>query len=183
MKKFTCFLIALLGGFLSLQAQTFSVKGNVTDENDMPLLGVNVLVKDQTRGTVTDFDGNFTLDNVSAGDVLQFSYVGFQSKEVVIVDDAFLDVVLVTDSESLAEVVVIGYGTQQKKDITGSVSVVSEDVIEELNPIKVEQALQGTAAGVNVLPASGSPGAGISINIRGIASNSVNAPLVLIDGY
>ncbi|MGB7785739.1 MAG: TonB-dependent receptor [Salinimicrobium sp.] len=183
MKKFTCFLIALLGGFLSMQAQTFSVQGNVTDENDMPLLGVNVLVKNQTRGTVTDFDGNFKLDNVSAGDVIQFSYVGFQSQEIVLVDDSFLDVVMVTDSESLAEVVVIGYGTQQRKDITGSVSVVSEDVIEELNPIKVEQALQGTAAGVNVLPASGSPGAGISINIRGIASNTVNAPLVLIDGY
>lgn len=183
MKKLTCILIALMGGFLSVYAQTFSVSGNVTDENDMPLLGVNVLVKDQTRGTVTDFDGNFTIDNVSPGDILQFSYVGFLSEELVIVDDTFLDVVMVTDSESLAEVVVIGYGTQQRKNITGAVSVVSEDVIEELNPIKVEQALQGTAAGVNVLPASGSPGAGISINIRGIASNTVNAPLVLIDGY
>ena len=183
MKKFTCFLIALLGGFLSLQAQTFSVQGNVTDENDMPLLGVNVLVKDQTRGTVTDFDGNFQLDDVSAGDVIQFSYVGFQSQEIVLADDTFLDVVMVTDSESLAEVVVIGYGTQQRKDITGSVSVVSEDVIEELNPIKLEQALQGTAAGVNVLPSSGAPGAGININIRGVASNSVNQPLTIIDGY
>lgn len=183
MKKFTCFLIALLGGFLSVQAQTFSIQGNVTDENDMPLIGVNVLVKDQTRGTVTDFDGNFTIEEVSPGDILQFSYVGFQSQEIQITNDTFLDVTLVTDSESLAEVVVIGYGTQQRKDITGAVSVVSEDVIEELNPIKVEQALQGTAPGVNVLPSSGSPGAGISINIRGVASNTVNEPLVLIDGY
>ncbi|SDK74468.1 TonB-linked outer membrane protein, SusC/RagA family [Salinimicrobium catena] len=183
MKKFTCILIALVGGFLSVHAQTFSVKGNVTDEDNMPLLGVNVLVKDQTRGTVTDFDGNFTLDDLSVGDVLQFSYVGFEPKEVTVLNDAFLNVVLQTDSESLAEVVVIGYGTQQRKDITGSVSLVSEDVIEELNPIKLENALQGTAAGVNVLPSSGAPGAGISINIRGIASNTVNQPLVLIDGY
>lgn len=183
MKKFTCILIALLGGFLSLHAQTFSVQGNVTDENEMPLLGVNVLVMDQSRGTVTDFDGNFTLENVSAGDVIQFSYIGFQSRDIVIVDDAFLDVIMQTDSESLAEIVVIGYGTQQRKNITGSVSVVSEQVIEELNPIKVEQALQGTAAGVNVLPTSGAPGADISINIRGLASNSNNAPLVIIDGY
>lgn len=183
MKKFTCFLIVLLGGFLSMQAQTFTIQGNVTDENDMPLLGVNVLVKDQTRGTVTDFDGNFTLDNVSVGDVIRFSYVGFVTRDIVIADDAFLDVVLQTDSESLAEVVVIGYGTQQKKNVTGAVSTVSEEVIQELNPIKVETALQGTAAGVNVLPASGSPGAGISINIRGLASNSNNGPLVIIDGY
>ncbi|MFD0977128.1 SusC/RagA family TonB-linked outer membrane protein [Salinimicrobium gaetbulicola] len=182
MKKFKCLLIALFGGFLSLHAQTISVEGNVTDESSMPLLGVNVLVKDQAKGTVTDFDGNFSLE-VSAGDVLQFSYVGFEPREIVVKDNTFLNVVLQTDSESLAEVVVIGYGTQQRKDITGSVSVVSEDVFEELNPIKVEQALQGTAAGVNVLPSSGSPGAGISINIRGIASNSVNEPLVLIDGY
>ena len=183
MKRFTCILIALMGGFLSMHAQTFSVNGNVTDEDNMPLPGVNVLVKDQTRGTVTDFDGNFTLDNLSAGDVIQFSYVGFQTQELIVTDDAFLNVVLQTDPESLAEVVVIGYGTQQRKDITGSVSLVSEEVIEELNPIKLENALQGTAAGVNVLPSSGAPGAGISINIRGIASNTVNQPLVLIDGY
>lgn len=183
MKKFTCFLIALLGGFISLHAQTFSVEGNVTDENGMPLLGVNVLVMDETRGTVTDFDGNFTLDDVSIGDVIRFSYVGFLSRDLVIADDAFLDVVMQTDSESLAEVVVIGYGTQQRKNVTGAVSVVSEQVIEELNPIKIEQALQGTAAGVNVLPTSGAPGADISINIRGLASNTNNAPLVIIDGY
>ena len=182
MKKFTCLLIALFGVFLSLHSQTLSVEGNVTDENNMPLLGVNVLVKDQAKGTVTDFDGNFSLE-VAAGDVLQFSYVGFEPLEIVVKDNSFLNVVLVTDSEALAEVVVIGYGTQKRKDITGSVSLVSEDVINELNPIKVEQALQGTAAGVNVLPSSGAPGAGININIRGVASNSVNDPLVLIDGY
>lgn len=183
MKRFTCFLVALLGGFLSLQAQTFSVKGNVTDEDGMPLLGVNVLVKGEARGTVTDFDGNFVLEDVSPGDILQFSYMGFQPREVAVVDEEFMNVVLKTDPQALSEVVVIGYGTQQKKNITGAVSLVSEDVIEELNPIKVEQALQGTAAGVNILPASGSPGAPISINIRGLASNSNNQPLVLIDGY
>jgi TonB-dependent starch-binding outer membrane protein SusC len=90
---------------------------------------------------------------------------------------------LQTDSESLDEVVVIGYGTQQRRDVTGAVSVVSSKTIDDLRPIKIEQALQGTAAGVNVLPSSGAPGAGININIRGIASNSVNGPLVLIDGY
>ncbi|MEP6261427.1 MAG: TonB-dependent receptor [Gillisia sp.] len=183
MKKFTCILIALFGGILSMHSQTFSVEGNVTDENNMPLFGVNVLVKNETRGTVTDFDGNFSLPNVSAGEVLQFSYVGFVSQEITLTGSNFLQVTLQTDSQSLEEVVVIGYGTQQRRDITGAVSVVSGKTIEELNPIKIEQALQGTAAGVNVLPSSGAPGAGININIRGIASNSVNGPLVLIDGY
>lgn len=183
MRKFTCLIIALIGGILSMHSQSISVEGNVTDENNMPLLGVNVLVKNESRGTTTDFDGNFTLENVAPGDVLQFSYVGFFPQEIQVTDGSFLQVVLQTDSESLDEVVVIGYGTQQRRDITGAVSVVSNKTIEELNPIKLEQALQGTAAGVNVLPSSGAPGAGININIRGIASNSVNGPLVLIDGY
>lgn len=183
MKNFTCLVIVLFLGFFSLHAQTFSVQGNVSDEEGFPLMGVNVLIQGENRGAVTDFDGNFTLSNVSEGTVLEFSYIGFVPQEVVVRDDSFLDITLITDAESLAEVVVIGYGTQQRKDITGAVSVISEDVIEELNPIKIEQALQGTAPGVNVLPTSGSPGADISINIRGLASNSNNEPLVIIDGY
>ncbi len=183
MRKFTCLLIVFLSGFFAGHAQTFSVSGNVTDENNMPLLGVNVIVKGESRGTTTDFDGNYTIEDISAGDILQFSYVGFQTQEITVTNQQTINVVLQTDSEALEEVVVIGYGTQQRKDITGAVSVVSNETIDELQPIKVEQALQGTAAGVNVTPSSGAPGAGININIRGIASNSVNGPLVLIDGY
>lgn len=181
MKKFTCFIIALFG-FISMHSQSSEMQGNVTDENNVPLFGVNVLVKNESRGTTTDFDGNFNL-NVSMGEVVQFSYVGFITQEVTITNQNFLQIRLQADSESLEEVVVIGYGTQQRRDITGAVAVVSSQTIEELNPIKIEQALQGTAAGVNVLPSSGAPGAGININIRGVASNSVNNPLVLIDGY
>lgn len=182
MKKFTCLIILLFGGFLSLHAQTFSLEGNVTDENNVPLLGVNVLVKGEERGTTTDFDGNFVIEDVSPGDVLVFSYLGFLPREIEVTEDTFLNVMLQADTKTLDEVVVIGYGTQQRKNITGAVSVVSGETIEELNPIKLEQALQGTVAGVNVVPTSGAPGAGININIRGIASNSVNGPLVLIDG-
>ncbi|MCF4100797.1 TonB-dependent receptor [Gillisia sp. M10.2A] len=181
--RFTSFLIVLLGGVFSMCSQSFSVEGNVVDENNIPLLGVNVLVKGEARGTTTDFDGNFLIDNVSANDILQFTYVGFLTKEVQVGNQRTISVQLETDSQSLDEVIVIGYGTQQRKDITGAVSIVSENTIKELNPIKLEQALQGTAAGVNVTPSSGAPGAGININIRGIASNSVNGPLVLIDGY
>ena len=183
MRKFTCLLIVFLSGFFGAYAQSFSVSGNVTDENNLPLLGVNVIVKGESRGTTTDFDGNYTIEDLSSGDVLQFSYVGFLPQEITVTNQETIDVQLKTDSEALEEVVVIGYGTQQKKDVTGAVSVVSNQTIDELQPIKVEQALQGTAAGVNVTPTSGAPGAGININIRGVASNSVNGPLVLIDGY
>lgn len=183
MKKFTCIIIALLGGIFSMQSQSFSVQGNVTDENNIPLLGVNVLIKNESRGTTTDFDGNFTLNNITPGTVLQFSYLGFITQEVEVTSDEFLNIQLVTDSEALEEVVVIGYGTQQRRDITGAVSSVSAETIDDLNPIRLEQALQGTAAGVSVTPTSGAPGAGLSITIRGVASNSVNGPLVIIDGY
>ncbi|MGY5850039.1 SusC/RagA family TonB-linked outer membrane protein [Salegentibacter sp. F14] len=183
MKKFLCSILLLFGGFFSMQAQTFSVEGNVTDESGMPLLGVNVLVKGESRGTTTDFDGNFSISGVSEENVLVLSYVGFETLEVPITGDSFLNIVLKSDSAALEEVVVIGYGTQQRKDVTGAVSVVSGETIEEMKPVRLEQALQGTAAGVNVTPSSGAPGAGININIRGVASNSVNGPLVLIDGY
>ncbi len=178
-------LILFCIGTFSLQAQNFSVSGTV-DEADtgLPLPGVNIILKNTTNGVVTDFDGNYTINNITAGDVLVFSYVGFLPQEITVGENQTeINVSLKTDSAALEEVVVIGYGTQQKKDITGAVSVVSNETIEQLNPIKVEQALQGTAAGVNVTPSSGAPGAGININIRGIASNSENGPLVLIDGY
>ncbi|HSM62555.1 MAG TPA: TonB-dependent receptor plug domain-containing protein, partial [Gillisia sp.] len=183
MKRFTCLLIFLFGGIISMYSQSIAVQGTVTDENNIPLLGVNVLVKNESRGTTTDFDGNFSVENLKAGDVLQFSYIGFLPQEVRISNNETLSITMKADADSLDEVVVIGYGTQQRKDITGAVSVVSSKTIEELNPIKLEQALQGTAAGVNVTPSSGAPGAGLNITIRGVASNSVNGPLVLIDGY
>jgi TonB-linked SusC/RagA family outer membrane protein len=177
-------LILFCIGTFSLQAQT-SISGTVVEaDTELPLPGVNIIVKNTSNGVVTDFDGNYIIDDVSVGDVLVYSYVGFLPQEITIQENQeVIDVSLEPDSEALEEVVVIGYGTQKRKDITGAVSVVSNETIEELNPIKVEQALQGTAAGVNVTSTSGAPGAGININIRGIASNSVNGPLVLIDGY
>ncbi len=181
----TLVLILFCIGTFSLQAQTFSVSGTIVEaESGIPLPGVNIIVKNTSNGVVTDFDGNYTIDNVSAGDVLVYSYLGFLSQEITVEEgQEMIDISLQNDQEALDEVVVIGYGTQQRKDVTGAVSLVSNETIEELNPIKIEQALQGTAAGVNVTPSSGAPGAGININIRGIASNSENGPLVLIDGY
>ncbi|MGY5846016.1 SusC/RagA family TonB-linked outer membrane protein [Salegentibacter sp. HM20] len=181
----TLMLILFCIGSFSLQAQTFSVSGTVDEAaTGLPLPGVNIIVKNTSKGVVTDFDGNYTIDNVAAGEVLVFSYLGFLPQEVQVTPgQSVINISLQEDSEALGEVVVIGYGTQQRRDITGAVSVVDNKTIEELNPIKIEQALQGTAPGVNVTPSSGAPGAGINVNIRGIASNSVNGPLILIDGY
>jgi len=182
MKKFTCLLILFLSGFLGASAQSFSVSGTITDENKMPLLGVNVIVKNESRGTTTDFDGNYTVQDLASGDVLQFSYLGFQTQEVTINNQQRIDIVLLEDSEALNEVVVIGYGTQSRKEITGAVSVVGSETIEDLNPARVEQALQGRVAGVNITSTSGSPGSASTINIRGISTNGDNRPLILVDG-
>ena len=175
-------MIVFLSGFFGAYAQSFSVSGTIIDENKMPLLGVNVIVKNESRGTTTDFDGNYTVQNISSGDVLQFSYLGFQTQEITVNDQQTINVTLQTDSEALNEVVVIGYGTQSRKEITGAVSVVGSETIEDLNPARVEQALQGRVAGVNITSTSGSPGSASTINIRGISTNGDNRPLILVDG-
>jgi len=182
MKRLTCLLIVLLGGIFSMYSQSISIQGNITDENNIPLLGVTILVKNESRGTTTDFDGNFVIEDINTGDVLQFSFVGFLTREITITNQKTLSVQLQNDSQSLDEVLVIGYGTQTKKEITGAVSVVSSKTIEELNPVRVEQALQGRVAGVNITSQSGSPGSSATINIRGISTNGDNQPLILVDG-
>jgi TonB-linked SusC/RagA family outer membrane protein len=168
---------------LTLSAQTVTVKGTVTEASTgLPLPGVNVIIKNTTQGASTDFDGNFTINDVSLNSVLVVSYLGFQTQEITIVNDQPLQIALVEDAEALNEVVVIGYGTQTKKEITGAVSVVSSETIEELKPTRVEQALQGQVAGVNITSTSGSPGSALTINIRGVSTNGDNRPLILVDG-
>ncbi|MFS4457334.1 SusC/RagA family TonB-linked outer membrane protein [Maribacter sp. 2304DJ31-5] len=164
-------------------AQSFSISGTVYDQSlNEPLPGVNVILKNTTNGTTTDFDGNFTLDNVSEGDVLVFSYISFQTQEVTISNQDAITIYLQEDVSTLDEVVVVGYGTQSKKEITGAVAVVGSETIEELNPTRIEQALQGQVAGVNITAESGSPGSGSNIRIRGISTNGENRPLILVDG-
>jgi len=166
-----------------LFAQQFTVTGSVYDANINDVLpGVNVFVKNTNNGTSTDFDGNFSLSNVSVGDVLVFSYISFTTKEIVVTNQEILKVYLQEDVSALDEVVVIGYGTQTKKEITGAVAVVGAETIEELNPTRIEQALQGQVAGVNITAESGSPGSGSNIRIRGISTNGDNRPLILVDG-
>jgi TonB-linked SusC/RagA family outer membrane protein len=167
----------------AVSAQNVNVTGTVTEASTgLPLPGVNVVIKNTTKGASTDFDGNFRIDDVSLNSILVVSYIGFQTKEIKIINDAPLSIMLEEDAEALNEVVVIGYGTQTKKEITGAVSVVSSETIEELKPTRVEQALQGQVAGVNITSTSGAPGAPLTINIRGISTNGDNRPLILVDG-
>ena len=164
-------------------AQNVEVSGQVNEAaTGLPIPGVNVAVKNSTLGTITDIDGNYTL-TVPSGSTLVFSYIGFDNFEKVVTSNENLTVALKENAKTLDEVVVIGYGTQRKKEVTGAVSTVSAQTLEKLRPVKIEQALQGTVSGVNVTSTSGSPGAGLTISIRGIGTNGNNNPIAIIDGY
>lgn len=165
-------------------AQESSISGTITEKGTgLPILGVSVIIKNSSKGVVSDFDGNYTINNVPKNAILQFSYLGYITQEIEITNQQTLNVVLLEDVSKLDEVVVIGYGGQKKKDITGAVSIVSSETIEELRPVDAAQALQGTSAGVSVTAPSGSPGGQFNITIRGVNSNGDNGPLVIIDGY
>lgn len=171
-------IIFLLSSLAMVKAQ--SVSGTVMAEGS-PLPGASLLIKGTTQGTTTDIDGRFSI-NASPTSTLVFSYVGYQSQEILVGNQSEINVVLSTSNE-LEEVVVIGYGTQKKSDLTGSVSSVSSKQINQVPNSRVDQALQGRAAGVQVTQTSGAPGAGTSIRVRG--GNSItgsNEPLWVIDG-
>ena len=181
MKKIFYSALLTLAFALTATAQNKTVSGTVKSSADgLPLIGVNVIVKDTSTGAVSDFDGNFTITNVQPNATLVFTYIGFETKELLA--SANMNVSLNEDNETLDEIVVIGYGTQKKKEVTGAVTVLGSKAIERLNPVRVEQALQGQVAGVNVTSGSGSPGAGSNIRIRGVSTNGDSAPLILVDG-
>ncbi len=188
MQRFLLF-IALSAASLGLTAQTFAATGTITDaDNGDPLIGASVIVVGDAgaggvQGTVTELDGTFAIQEVTAGTQLRISYTGYQTTTVTVEDATPLTIRLGGDIQALDEVVVIGYGTQQKRNVTGAVSTVDSETITDLRPTKIEQALQGTVAGVNVTTQSGAPGAGLNIRIRGVSTNGQNAPLVIIDGY
>ena len=166
-------------------AQGYDVGGVVKETGSgLPIPGVNVQVKNSTIGTATDMDGRFSLKGVTSGATLIFSYLGYKNLEYKVVsNNSVLSISLQEDSKVLDEVVVIGYGSQKKREVTGAVSVVDSKTLEALKPVKIEQALQGTVSGVNVTTTSGAPGAALDIRIRGIATNGENRPTTIIDGY
>ncbi len=171
-------LIIGLGSLL--QAQT-TMTGKVVDQNNEPILGVTVSVKDTNRGTQTDFDGNYSI-SVEQGETLVFSYVGFKTQEVLYSNQSTIDVTLPPDIDSLDEVVVIGYGERDRKDLIGAVSTVQAEGIAEQPISSFQEALSGQVSGVQ-LRGNGAPGSAPEVLIRGIAStNANNAPLYVVDG-
>lgn len=166
-------------------AQSFDIGGTVTEKSSgLSIPGVNVQIKNTNKGVSTDFDGKFSLKGISSGSVVVFTFIGYKTFEYkVTASNNSLNISMQDDAKALDEVVVIGYGSQKRREITGAVSVVDSKTLEILKPVKIEQALQGTVSGVNVTTQSGSPGAALDIRIRGIATNGENRPTTIIDGY
>ena len=168
---------------LTMFAQELTVRGSVKDMKGEPLIGVTVRIEGTTIGTITDMDGVFTLSNVPGDTTLEISYVGMKTQRIPVNGRTAIDVVMEEETEMLEEVVVVGYGTQKKSDITGSVTSVPKDRFSKLPVTNVLQAIQGVAAGINVTQSSSIPGDAPSVMVRG--RNSINAssePYIVVDG-
>ncbi|WP_349971149.1 STN domain-containing protein [Phocaeicola massiliensis] len=156
--------------------------GVITDSNGETIIGANISVKGSTLGTITDVNGNFSLEVPNSG-MLTISYIGYISKNVPITNENNISITLTEDTQKLDEVVVVGYGVVRKSDLTGSVGSVKANIIESMPIARVDQALQGRVSGVQITTSNGAPGASTTIRIRG--GNSINAgnePLYVIDG-
>lgn len=163
------------------QQNTRQITGTVIDATGMPIIGANVMVKGTTNGTITDIDGKFTLE-VAKDAILQVSYIGYMNQEIPVGNKSVLSISLQEDTQKLDEVVVIGYGTMKKSDITGAISSVSEEKIARQAVANVSTALQGLATGVSVTSSSGSPGSAATIRIRGVGTVNDAEPLFVVDG-
>ena len=163
-------------------AQENTITGTVVDDDGLPLPGVNVIIQNTNRGTQTNFDGEYTID-ASQGEVLVFSYVGYETATVVVGTPSIIDVTLGPDSSELDEVLVVAYGSQSKKSIVGSVASLGEETLQKQQLTTVTQAIQGNVPGVNILTSGGQPGTNPTIRIRGVASINASAdPLIIVDG-
>jgi TonB-linked SusC/RagA family outer membrane protein len=171
----------LLLSFLTY-AQTGQVRGIVTDENGSPIPGANVVVKGTTNGNMTDLNGRYQV-NADSKSTLVFTFIGYKAQEVHVANQKQINVKLVPDNLQLNEVVVVGYGTMKKSDLSGAVSSVRSDALKNLSTSDAAAAIQGKVSGVQVLSNSGAPGQGASIRVRGYSSNSGSiGPLLIVDG-
>jgi TonB-linked SusC/RagA family outer membrane protein len=171
--------------FLESEEPVFdrNIKGTVRDSGGEPLPGVSIMVKNTQRGTTSNMDGTFQVEIPDSQNALVFSFVGYESKEVLVGSESIVDVVLQVDVKSLSEVVVVGYGTQKKVNLTGSVSVVTGDELAKRPVGQTSTALQGTVPGLTVTQRSGQPGRdGSALRIRGVGTTGDSNPLVIVDG-
>lgn len=157
------------------------ITGVIKGEDGEPIVGANVVEKGTTNGTITDIDGRFSLE-VTVGTVLQVSYIGYNTQDIRIIDKASYDIILTEDAKTLDEVIVVGYGTMRKRDLTGAVSQLKGDDIADLPLRSASDALQGKAAGVTITSTSGTPGAMGTVRIRGVGTINNNDPLYVVDG-
>ncbi len=163
--------------------QQKKVTGVVMDKAGVPIIGANVLVKGTTNGTITDMDGHFSLE-APTNATLQISYIGYRTQDVVVGNQNSLSVRLLEDTEALDEVVVVAYGTQKARSVTGSVSRLKEEEMADIPVANMAYKMQGKMPGVQITQANGEPNAGMAIRIRGAASiNGGNSPLIVVDGF
>lgn len=167
----------------SVVQQARTVIGKIVDETGEPLIGVSVLIKGTNNGAITDVNGNYSIvGDISNKTVLIISYIGMKKQEIEVGNRNRINVTMVADSEALDEVVVIGYGTSKKSDLTGSVASVNVEKLNTASNMNLGQALQGKMAGVEVVSTGGQPGAGSRILIRGLGTLNNSNPLYIIDG-
>ncbi|WBL23771.1 SusC/RagA family TonB-linked outer membrane protein [Zunongwangia sp. HRR-M8] len=180
-KPFRCLAFFIFIGFSANAQDGQLITGTVTSESDgLPLPGVNVIIKGTNNGAVTDIDGNYAIE-ANANDVIVYSFIGYKQQEVSVGTQTEINVSLSDDLNALDDVVVVGYGTQRKEDLTGSVSVIDTDEMQKVSNSDVSQMLQGRTAGVTVT-ADGQPGAGANVRIRGVATFGNSQPLYVVDG-
>ncbi|MEP4947027.1 MAG: carboxypeptidase-like regulatory domain-containing protein, partial [Flavobacteriaceae bacterium] len=181
--KLKLVLIVILLTNIQLFAQdSYSLSGNVTDANNVPIPGANVVILNTTRGTQTDFDGNYAIQ-VSNGDVLSFSYIGYASQQVIVNGQATINISMAEDLSELDEVVVVGYGTQKKSTITGSISKVVNETLDQIAVSRVDDALIGQVSGVNIQATNAEAGGAPTITIRGVGSIAADSgPALVVDG-
>ena len=179
-----CMFFSNIPVFYAQSPDKITVAGCVKDAAGDFLIGATVQVKGISGGTITDIDGNYILKDVPRTATLVFSYVGMQNKEVPVNGKSTINVTLLDDALQLEQVVVIGYGSVKKSDVTGSVTSVKTEALKEIPANSVEGLLQGRAAGLQVINSSQDPGAGATVRIRGGSSlRGSNAPLVVVDGF
>ena len=184
MKNFKLFLLTVIIFLpLSLFAQQ-TITGKVTEKaTGSELPGVGIIIKGTTRGAATDFDGNYSIENINQGDVLVFSYIGFTTLEVTVGTNATINVAMEQDTETLDEIIVVGYGSTKKEDLTGSVDLITSKDFNKGPIVSAQQLISGKIAGVSVTSSSGAPGEGQEIIIRGLGSLSLtSSPLIVVDG-
>ena len=176
-------LICVLLSFSAIAQKRLTVTGVVSDENGAPLTGAGVMIEGTLKGTVTDIDGKYSIE-AATGTVLIYNFIGYKNHSVIVRDNSVINVSLEPDRNILDEVVVVGYGTMKKSDLTGSVSSVSSKAIEVFKTGHVMEALGGQIAGVNITSTDGTPGGGFDIKIRGIGTvNGDSSPLYIVDGF